>query len=331
MATAARDLDLAKRLANEIVEFIDAEVEHLGTTEASKPGHRVPFHWPPHPISYNYHVLASDWRGSINVEIEEESFQVLLAKTPYGVFGRCDALWIESRGRTQSEMVQNMREAVKPLFDRQREIAGRLGLKGRFQGSIGELDSLGLLKLLLSKDRDVASQAQTTIESRPGKPTMLPALLAILRDERHPNRRSAQWCVLDLFEDLPSYCIDEADEIEAIGAMKELIRNATDDYARTIYKAGVVLGGHIPDLHGGPALVECLDSPSRIARRSAIHGLFHVAEWHPELKEEVVRALQRSARLDPDPQLRSYADHMAQDVASGQIEHVEDPVFDDED
>ena len=131
----------------------------------------------------------------------------------------------------------------------------------------------------------------------------------------------------DLFEDLPSYCVSEADEVQAVVAMKDLIWSAEDDYARTIYKAGVVLGGHIPYVYGGPTLLECLAAPSRIGRRSAIHGLFHVVEWIPEMRDRVVLALRSVAASDPEPALREFADLMASDIAEGANDHIQEPLF----
>jgi hypothetical protein len=135
---------------------------------------------------------------------------------------------------------------------------------------------------------------------------------------------------LDLFESLPDFCKQEDEELEAVRAMKELIWTAEDDYARTIYKAGVVLGGHIPYRHGGPTLLECLYAPSKIGRRSAIHGLFHVVEWIPEMRDLVVGALERVAATDTEPVLREFAASMAEDIAGAAQDHRVEPVFADE-
>jgi hypothetical protein len=112
--------------------------------------------------------------------------------------------------------------------------------------------------------------------------------------------------------------------------MRDLIWDAEDDYARTIYKAGVVLGGHIPHAFGGPTLLECLHAPSKIGRRSAIHGLFHVVEWIPEMREQVVQALNTLSIQDPEPALREFAALLAQDIANGTYDHIEEPIFEDE-
>lgn len=330
MPATERNPEAAARYRQAVLEAIEAAVAEAGSTDPIKPGHRVQFHWPPPAVSFNYHVLPSDWRGSAEVEIHGETFEVLLAKTRSRVFGRCEALWVEAMGKTQAEMIENLRKATEPLFQRQWVISRTLGMHQRYVGHIKDLPTADVLKLLYCVDRDVANDARTALETRPNKPDLLDALLEIIADERHPFRRSAQWCVLDLFEDLLSYCLNEGDELRAIEAIKNLIRFAPDDYARTTFKAGVALGGHLPDLHGGPALISCLDAPSRIGRRSAIHGLFHVVEWHPEFREEVIRALERVAKHDPEPTLREYADHMAQDIAAGMIDHVAEPTFDDE-
>jgi hypothetical protein len=105
-----------------------------------------------------------------------------------------------------------------------------------------------------------------------------------------------------------------------------LIWNAEDDYCRTTFKAGVVLGGHLPGQIGGPVLIECLGAPSRIGRRAAIHGLFHVVEWDPDQRETVVQALQNHVSAETEPVLREFAQHMAADVAMG-ADHVTEPLF----
>ncbi|HEY0867512.1 MAG TPA: hypothetical protein VGE01_09040 [Fimbriimonas sp.] len=321
----------AAALVPELVAFIDRYVAaNGGSTRARQPGHRVKFHWPPHPISYEFHVLASDWAGKASFEAYGETFEVVTARTPYGVFGRCEAIWHEDRGDTLEEMLENLRNSSEPLFQRQIATNRTLEKEGRFTGHVSELPPLDLLKLLYCDDRDVASEAKGVIESQASSRVFLPALLAVLGDRRHPNRRSAQWCVLDLFEDLPSFCEEEEGELKAVQAIKELIWDAEDDYARTIYKAGVVLGGHIPELRGGPTLMECLKAPSKFGRRSAIHGLFHVVEWIPEMQDRVVRILLEVAVDDPDPQLRDYAREMAQDIADWDGDHHPEPVFPEE-
>jgi hypothetical protein len=318
----------ATKLVEAIDAFVTREIERNGgNTTAIKPPHRVKFQWPPHPISYNFHLLASDWGGSATFQAYGETFHVEVATTPYGVFGRCNAIWLEARGDTREQMLEEMERAAEPLFQRQFLICRSLEQEGRFAGHIRDLEPADLLKLLYCSDRDVASDARIEIETHAHGHQFTPALIYILRDSRHPNRRSAQWCVLDLFEDLPSFARTPEEESEAVQAMKELIWNAEDDYARTIYKAGVVLGGHIPHKHGGPTLLECLEAPSKIGRRSAIHGLFHVVEWLPSMREQVVDALREHADKESDPALRDFARLMARDIAAGAYDHIPEPVF----
>ncbi len=301
-----------------------------GSTRAKKPSHRVKFHWPPHPISYSFHVLASDWKGRAHFEAHGETFEVEVARTPHGVFGRCNALWHEDRGDTEGQMLAKLRESCEPILARQIEVNRTLERPGRFKGHLRDLEPLDLVKLLYSENRDVANEAKTEIEMHASNHVFFPALIEVLTDRRHPNRRSAQWCVLDLFEDLSSFTISEEEEKEAVKAMRGLLWDAEDDYARTIYKAGVVLGGHIPHIHGGPTLLECLKSPSKIGRRSAIHGLFHVVEWNPEIRDRVVQALREAAKNDPSIELREFAGLMANDIASAAFDHIQEPVFPDE-
>jgi len=318
-------------IIRQLNEFIERSVvANGGSTVAKKPAHRVKFLWPPHPISYSFHVLTSDWTGNATFEAHGESFNVEVAKTPYGVFGRCEEIWHEERGETLEEMLEILRETSEPLFQRQLAINRCLECPGRFLGHIRELPPIDLLKLLYCDDRDAANEARSEIETHASNPVFFPSLLAVLNDRRHPNRRSAQWCVLDLFEDLPSYCHSQADEEAAVRAMKGLIWDAEDDFARTVYKAGVVLGGHIPDLHGGPTLIECLRAPSRIGRRSAIHGLYHVVEWIPDMRSRVIHSLAEVGLNDPDPVLRTYAVAMADDIERSDGDHTADPFFPDE-
>ncbi len=327
----ASSADLAEQLARELSASIDAYVaEHDGSTVSIKPGHRVPYHWPPHPISYKFHVLKSDWGGNATVEMYGETFDLEVARTPHGVFVRCDAIWHEERGDTEEAAIQRLIESSKPYFDRQFAIAQTLGLPSRFKGHISELDPLSMLKLLYCKDRDVANEARTCIELHGSDHIFLPSLLVVLNDRKHPNRRSAQWCVLDLFEDMSSFCKTQPEIDAAVAAIKGLIWDAEDDYARTVYKAGVVVGGHLPSEIGGPVLMECLQAPSRIGRRSAIHGLFHVVEWSSDTRGAVVEALRKVAASDPETVLRDYAAEMANDIANGSFDHIAEPVFDTE-
>jgi len=332
MAEGATQQDiLAEALVEGHVAYVDRCVERSGgSTLAVKPSHRIKFHWPPHPISYSYHVLASDWTARTELVLEDETFEVEVARTPNGVFGRIPSLWHEDRGETEELMLANLAKSLRPLFQRQKVINRTLELPGRFTGHIRELDFLDLVKLLYCDDRDVADEARSEIEKHASSGVFLPVLLSVLEDRRHPNRRSAQWCVLDLFEDLGGFCHTPEESEAAIQSIKSLIWDAEDDYARTVYKAGVVLGGHIPFAHGGPALLECLSAPSKIGRRSAIHGLFHVVEWMPDARSQVVEALKGRAETEPEPLLKEYARLMARDIAEGDFDHVPDIVFPEE-
>ena len=318
-------------VTTELAEFI-AEAEKLadGNTSPKKPPHRVPFHWPPHPVSADFHVLKSDWTGKAILEAYGEEFDVTVARTGHGFFGRVDKLWNEARGDTLEEMLEGLRESAEPLFKRQFAVSRVIGQEGRFQGDIHSLGPAELTKLLYCEDRDVAHEAQVEIETHASSGLFGDALVMILKDSVHPNRRSAQWCVLDMFEDLPSFCKTEDQMAEAIDAIGELIWTTYDDYARTVYKAGVVLGGHICTDHAANVLISCIEAPSRIGRRSAMHAVFHLAEWMPKRRGQIVTALRNAAAKDDEPKLREFAECMARDIEAGAIEHVTEPLFDDE-
>lgn len=327
MSSTKAHLPTAQEIVASLREFVDAAV--AGKPEpikAVKPGHRVPFRWPPEAISYKFHVLASDWMGHASYRAHGEDFPVRVAHTEHGFFGRCEKLWHEAKGSTLEEMLTALAAAAEPLLRRQLTIAKTVGAEHRYVGYLRDLAPEDLVKLLYCEDRDVGIVAGVEIEKHASLSIFGPALIEILRDARHPYRRSAQWCVLDIFEDLPSVCKSVAEQRQAIDAMKGLLWNAEDDFARTVYKAGVVLGGHLPDEHGGPVLMECLHAPSRIGRRSAVHGLYHVVEWHPALTAQVVESLRATAATDPEALLRSYALAMAGDIESGR-DHVAEPVF----
>lgn len=317
----------AHDLANDLVRAVEGAVVRLGTASTCSGRDRVPFQWPPHAVSRDFHVVASDWTEATGFEAYGETFEVAVARTVHGVFGRCEALWQEARGVSLETMMATLRAQAEPLFERQFAINRALGQEGRFRRRIHELEPLDLLRLLYCEIRDVAAAAQVQIETHASSGLFLPALVEILHDRRHPCRRSAQWCVLDLFEDLPSFARTDAEQAEAVEAMRGLLLDAEDDHCRTVYKAGVVLGGHVSGKLGGPALLSALESPSRIGRRAAMHGLYHVVEWNPELRDIVVWALSGAANRDPEPVLRRYAADMARDIAAGR-DHVPDPIFD---
>lgn len=315
----------ATDIARGIAEFIERSSGPL-----VKPGHRVPFHWPHHPISADYHVLASDWTGTDSFEAHGEAFEVEIARTPHGVFGRCAALRAEARGDSVPEMLDNLARESEPLFSHQFAISNCLGLDKRYTGTIRELDPLSLLKLLYCDDRDIANTARIEIETHASTRLFGDALLLIVRDNSHPNRRIAQWCVFDLFEDLSSFYETKAEQDEAVDAVGDFIYNAADDYARASFKAGVVLGGHICSDTAFAQLVRCLASPNKVARRSAIHGLFHLAEWRSDLAPRIVEQLEQASDREDIAELKTFAKSMAKDIVAGELDHMTEPIFDDE-
>lgn len=312
-------------------EFIDASVRmNGGSTAPIKPGHRVKFHWPPHPVSRDFHLSPADWTDTDSFEAHGERFEIEVASTPHGIFGRSNELWLEARGEDRVSLLKSMAKAAQPLFQHQFAINRCLLREGRYTGLVRDLPPEDLLKLLYCEDRDIAHSASVEIETHASMRIFTPALIEILKDGRHPNRRIAQWCVLDLFEDLPSFCSGPQEESRAVDAMAGLLWEASDDYARAIFKAGVVLGGHVPHALGFPALMRGLDAPSRIGRRSAIHGLFHVVEWQPETRAKIVQTLRTHAERESDPQLEEFATLMARDIEAGDYDHIPEPVFADE-
>src|SRR5690242_4639419 len=142
----------AALLARELQAYIQEFSSAAGSTKAIKPGHRVKFSWPPHPVSYSYHVLASDWTGTATLQSHGEEFPVVVARTPHGVFGRCEPIWLEARGETLEDMLANMASEAEPYLCRQYTVAEALGRDGRFKGTVRELAAIDLLKLLYCKD-----------------------------------------------------------------------------------------------------------------------------------------------------------------------------------
>lgn len=315
----------------ELEAFIERAVQRRdGDRMPVKPSHRIPFHWPPHPVSVDFHILAHEFHGRATFEAYGESIEVLVARTPMGVFGKCEKYWNEARGDTEEEMLRSLREGSEPLFQRQFAIGRTLERCGRYTGSLRELAPVDLIKLLYCEDRDVAISAGIIIETHARSGLCTPALIRILRDDQHPHRRSAQWCALDMFEDLPSFSPDPSVQMQAIDAMKSLLWNATDDYARTMYKAGVVLGGHICTDPAADAILACVGAPSRIGRRSAIHAVFHLAEWMPARKGVILKTLARQLEVEPEPKLAEFIACMIRDIEAGNIEHATEPTFADE-
>lgn len=311
--------------------FLQASLaDAQGDTTPIRPQHRVPFRWPPHPVSYDYHVLPSDWTGKATIELYGETFDVGVARTASGIFGRLEGIWNEARGETEQEMLAELAVSAEPYFARQFAISSCLGRTARFDGSVRELPEVEVIKLLYCPDRDVAHEATGEIEMHASNGLFTDALTLVLRDATHRHRRIAQWCVLDMYEDLPTFCKSKAQETEAIHAIRDLILSADDDYARTIYKAGVVLGGHICTHEAADALLACLRGASKFGRRSAIHAAFHLAEWLPSRRGEIATSLKNVASEDSEPILRKFASSIARDIEAGAAEHMTEPVFADE-
>lgn len=295
-----------------------------------KPLHRAAFHWPPHPVALDYHVQANEWSETTELEIEGERHAVQLAYTRNGVFGRMPDFGNDARADSAEKVLKALSAGVRPLFKRQTEIATLLGRSGRYTGRISDLTPFDLVRLLFASDRDISHQACIEIESHASTAVFGPTLIAVLTDQRHPNRRGAQWAVLDLFEDLPSYFPTAEAQSPAIEAIRDLMWEAPDDFARTIYKAGVVLGGHICTEASAAVLLECFDAPSKFARRSAIHASFHLVEWMPESRDAVLAGLARCATSDPEGVLQAYAEGIASDIKRGLSDHVDDVFFPEE-
>ncbi len=301
-----------------------------GATPAVDPGHRMPLPWPPHPVSADYHVPPSAWRPHGSVQAHGVTVTVEAAETAHGVFGRLEQVWNEVRAETVEALVPALLVGAEPFFKRRMAIAQALGLDGPYLGAVRDLDAARLVRLLYCRDRDAAHEAMLEIETRASSGLFTPALVRIVEDDRHPLRRTAQWCVLDMFEDLPSFCPTTESQRPAIEAVKRLMWTAEDDFARAVYKAGVVLGGHVCTAEAGRALVDCVVAPSRYGRRSAIHAVFHLVEWAPDFRGEVLDALDRAAEADPEPLLRRFAASQRRDIAAGEHDHVAEPKFPDE-
>ena len=270
------------------------------------------------------------WTGSVSGNLDEEPFFVEIARTGQGVFGRMSLVWNEARGQSVKEVVRKVVQGAEPFFARQRSIGQCVGLGERYAGLFSDLKPIDYLKLLYCIDRDIAHDAQVQIETHASSGDYSEALILILRDQSHPNRRSAQWCVLDMFEDLPSFCPEHEAQKCAVMAIRDLIAGAEDDYARTIYKAGVVLGGHICTSDAAEALFDCARSATKYGRRSAIHSLFHLAEWMPEVRERILTTLLDRSQNDPEVSLREFAASMASDIKRGSFDHMTEPVFSEE-
>lgn len=323
--------DESAKVLDSLNRFLaEEEAAQGGPLPAMKPGHRMQFHWPRHSVSAQYNVKPQEFVKSSQWEQSGELFQVLIAETGFGIFGKCEALWAEAKGSTVEQMLVNLAREVEPLFSRQLAISRTLRMSRRYEGKIGDLSPEQLVCLLFCNDRDVAHTAMSEIDSHAVSGPYLPSLVRILRDESHQNRRVAQWCVLDIFEDLPNLCHTKEDRIDALSAVKELMMKATDDYSRTVYKAGDVLGDHIADDDAADILIDVLlNAKSAYGRRSAIHGFIHLCEWLPEQKERVLDTLREAAERDTNSLLREYAAATIDDIQKGGP-HGPEPVLPEE-
>lgn len=325
----------SSRQAEQILDAVRSAIRRgvemaNGSTEAIDPGHRKAFHWPPPAISRDYHVTTDQWADESQHVLRGETYTVQWATNDHGIFGRVIDLWNEALGSTREEVLAELEKGAEPCFDRQDAISQALGLPTRYHGAVSELDNPELVVLLYCCDRDVAYSALIEIETRASRVRFLPAFEAILRDQEHPLRRSAQWCVLDMLEDYSAFCRDERDVESSVAAIEDLIMTADDDYARTTYKAGVVLGGHYCNELAADSLIRCLTEAKRAGRRSAMHAAFHLVEWMPEQRTRFVAALRRAAESESEPLLKEFALHQAHDIEEGSTAHVEEPVFEDE-
>lgn len=301
-----------------------------GPKPAINPGHRLLFRWPPHSVTFDYHIMPSEFTHRAQMTVHGETHEVEVARTPFGVFGRCPSLWHDARGEDEDEMLVALEDAAEPLYNRYFAVASALGKDQPVKTPIRELAPTDWLQLLYCADRSLAHEAALHIETHPSPSDFGPALIAVLQDEAHPQRRSAQWEALDLFEDFPAFARNSGVQTQAIEAMRNLLLRSDDDCARTIFKAGVVLGGHICSDEAASALFQCLHCDNPIGRRSAIHAVFHLAEWRPDLKERILEELARPAGFDPEPVLAEFAQHMIRDIALGEVDHMMEPTFENE-
>ncbi|MDI9639337.1 hypothetical protein QPK87_19490 [Kamptonema cortianum] len=318
---------------SEVKAYVDQAIERAvvkaGSTEAVKPSHREVFHWPPHAISYDYHVTPQQWTERTTIEVRGELLDVDLAHTEHGVFGRVENLWNEALADSVDEVLEALVEGCEPWFNRMDAVTEALGRTERYHGHFDDFHAGELVSLLYCTDRDVAHTALVEIEKHASSGVFLEAFLAILNDNRHPYRRSAQWCVLDMLEDVNAFAKTLEDRERIVHAIKNLMWDAPDDYARAIFKAGVVLGGHISDGIAADDLLALFHAPSKFGRVSAVHAVFHLCEWLPEKKDQVLAALEELIGREENLEIKEFAQCMAQDIASGATDHVPEPRFDE--
>ncbi len=323
-------LETANQIRDSLREHLRSETARLQIGGAVNQGHRKEFRWPPRRVSVDFGVPGSAFHQETELKIGEHTYPIEIAESQGFIFGRAETLWHEARGRKREEVLASLVKLAEPLIERRRGMGECLGLPGEFTGSMDDLSPLDMLKLLFARDRDIAHDAAVAIETHASLHVFGPSLIAILCEREHPYRRGAQWATLDLLEDLPSFCASPEQQSEAIEAMRSLLWDATDDFCRTIYKAGVVLGGHVCTQEAAEALLACLNAPSRIGRRAAYHACYHLVEWLPSYRERVVEALQARIPVEPEPVLVDYLGAMSRDIREEDLDHVADPVFPDE-
>ncbi|GIV01564.1 MAG: hypothetical protein KatS3mg015_0394 [Fimbriimonadales bacterium] len=305
----------------------EEERRNRGPQPALNPGHRRQFLWPKPSIAAQYNVKPEQFTREVRLEIHGEAFPVLVAETPFGVFGKCEPLWAEAKGSDEEAMIANLKKELEPLFERQFAISRTLGLPRRYDGAISDLEPPQLVRLLFCTDRDVAHQAMYQIESRARTVPYGPALIRVIEDRSHPYRRTAQWCALDVFEDLLNIFPERSDQQRAVDAICEFMMTAEDDYARAVFKAGDVLGDHVATEMAGEGLLRVLEEgESPFGRRSAVHGLIHLCEWLPEFRPRALAALERVSEKDPEPILRDYAAATMEDIRTG-VPHGPEPTL----
>lgn len=306
-------------LLAELDAFLEMERERNGgPVPALNPGHRRQFIWPRQSIAAQYNVKPTEFTRTVRFESHGEAFDIHVAETAFGFFGRCEALKAEAKGASIDGMLSNLTRELDPLFKRQFAISRTLGFSRRFDGHINELPPGAHLRLLFCEDRDVAYTAMLEIDAHAASGLYTPSLMRILEDESHPMRRSAQWCTLDIFEDLENVCRDKDEYRAAIETVRQFMKTASDDYVRAVYKAGDVLGDHVANYDALEVLEDVLLTGEQpYGRRSAIHGMIHLCEWLPEVKNRCFEALEKAAANDPDQSLRDYAKATIQDIARG--------------
>lgn len=317
-----------EQILDSLKAFLREEEERNGGPQpAVNPGHRRQFLWPRPSVAGQYNVKPDQFLRTIRLEVHGEAFPVLVAETPFGVFGKCEALWAEAKGNDEETMLANLRRELEPLFERQFAISRTLGRSRRFDGPITDLRPTELIRLLFCPDRDVAHIAMVEIDSHARTIPYGDALVRIMEERGHPYRRVAQWCTLDIFEDLLNLFPDGEGRKRAIQSICDFMMSAEDDYARAVFKAGDVLGDHVATEESGEALLMVLERGEQpYGRRSAIHGLIHLCEWLPAFQPRALEALEKVAKSDREPLLRAYASATIKDICDG-VPHGPEPVL----